>query len=154
MLGTSFTKKWQAIVLLNFCRVTLKTYPKPVFIFPSMSDLLLDINLQQVPDSYLAGAWRVAHRVVNQADPGSALAQATNLLLTDKQLHLQAPTLSETGSWDVQRDELLNRPYLRLYFPTEELRALVTRLRRTTDGGRSQLNLYFSTGLEMQLDRP
>lgn len=124
-----------------------------VFLSP-MSDLLLDINLQQVPDSYLAGAWRVAHRVVNRADPDSALALATNLLLSDELLHLQAPSLSETGSWAVQRDELLNRPYLRLNFPTEEMRALVTRLRRTTDGARSQLNLYFSSGLEMQLDRP
>ncbi len=119
-----------------------------------MSDLLLDVNLQQVPDDYLAGAWRIAHRVLNRADPTSALAQATNLLLSGEELRLQAPALTETGSWAVQRDELLNRPYLRLNFPTEELRALVTRLRRTSDGARSQLNLYFSSGLEMQLDRP
>ncbi|KAJ8604040.1 hypothetical protein MRB53_041966 [Persea americana] len=118
-----------------------------------MSDLLFDVNLQQVPDDYLAGAWRIAHRVLNRADPASALAQATNLDL-GSQLVLEAPSLTERGSWDVQRDELLNRPYLRLNFPTEELRALVTRLRRTADGARSQLNLYFSSGLEMQLDRP
>ena len=119
-----------------------------------MSDLLLDINLQQVPDDYLTGAWRVAHRVINRADPASPLAQATSLVMSNEQLELQAPALNETGSWAVQRDELLNRPYLRFNFPTEELRALVTRLRRTTDGARSQLNLYFSSGLEMQLDRP
>lgn len=119
-----------------------------------MSDLLLDVNLQQVPDDYLAGAWRVAHRVLNRADPASALAQATDLVLGGQQLELQAPTYYETGSWAVQRDELLNRPYLRLNLPSEEMRALVTRLRRTIDGSRSQLNLYFSSGLEMQLDRP
>ena len=119
-----------------------------------MSDLLLDVNLQQVPDDYLAGAWRVAHRVLNRADPASALAQATDLLLGGQALELQAPAQKETGSWAVQRDELLNRPYLSLNFPTEEMRALVTRLRRTADGARSQLNLYFSSGLEMQLDRP
>lgn len=119
-----------------------------------MSDILLDINLQQVPDAYLAGAWRVAHRVINRADPASALAQATNLLLSDVSLELHSPALSEIGSWTVQRDELLNRPYLSLNFPTEEMRALVTRLRRTADGARSQLNLYFSSGLEMQLNRP
>lgn len=119
-----------------------------------MSDLLFDVNLQQVPDDYLAGAWRIAHRVLNRADPASALAQATNLDLGRGELVLEAPSHTETGSWDVQRDELLNRPYLRLNFPSEELRALVTRLRRTADGARSQLNLYFSSGLEMQLDRP
>lgn len=118
-----------------------------------MTDLLLDVNLQQVPDDYLAGAWRVAHRVLNRADPASALAQATSLDL-GQQLTLQAPELSETGSWAVQRDELLNRPYLRLNLLAEEMRALVTRLRRTADGSRSQLNLYFNSGLEMQLDRP
>ena len=119
-----------------------------------MSDLLLDINLQQVPDTYLSGAWRVAHRVLNRADPASVLAQATSLVLSEQELQLQAPAQYETGSWAVLRDELLNRPYLRMSLPTEELRALVTRLRRTTDGARSQLNLYFSSGLEMQLDRP
>jgi hypothetical protein len=119
-----------------------------------MSDLLLDVNLQKVPDDYLAGAWRVAHRVLNRADPASAFAQATDLLLGGQQLELQAPDQRETGSWAVQRDELLNRPYLSLNLPSEDLRALVTRLRRTTDGARAQLNLYFSSGLEMQLDRP
>ena len=119
-----------------------------------MSDLLLDINLQQVPDAYLGGPWRVAHRVVNRADPNSLLAQATALLLGEGELQVQAPAAQETGQWAVQRDELLNRPYLSLSFPAEELRALVTRLRRTADGARSQLNLYFSSGLEMQLDRP
>ena len=119
-----------------------------------MSDLLLDVNLQQLPDSYLAGAWRVAHRVLNRASPDSSLAQATGLVLDDQFLQLQAPTQNENGSWTVLRDELLNRPYLRLSLNAEELRALVTRLRRTPDGARSQLNLYFSSGLEMQLDRP
>ena len=119
-----------------------------------MSDLLLDVNLQQVPDDYLAGSWRVAHRVLNRTDPASPLALATSLVLAGEEMELQAPALREVGSWAVQRDELLNRPYLRLNFPAEELRALVTRLRRTADGARSQLNLYFSSGLEMQLDRP
>lgn len=119
-----------------------------------MSDLLLDVNLQQVPDDYLAGAWRVAHRVLNRADPASSLAQATSLVLSGQLLELLAPTQTETGSWAVLRDELLNRPYLRLNLPTEEMQALVTRLRRTTDGARAQLNLYFNSGLEMQLDRP
>ena len=35
-----------------------------------MSDLLLDVNLQKMPDAYLAGSWRVASRVLNQTDPG------------------------------------------------------------------------------------
>jgi hypothetical protein len=119
-----------------------------------MSDLLLDVNLQQVPDGFLAGAWRIAHRVLNRTSPDSSLAVATALVLDDQSLQLQAPTQNEVGSWAVQRDELLNRPYLRLNLPAEETRALVTRLRRTPDGARSQLNLYFSSGLEMQLDRP
>ncbi len=50
------------------------------------------------------------------------------------------------------RDELLNRPYLRFELPTEEARALVTRLRRSADGLRSQLNLYFASGMELQLN--
>ena len=59
----------------------------------------------------------------------------------------------QTGSWAVVRDELINRPYLRLLWPEKDAWALVTRLRRTHDGTRSQLNLYFATDMEMQLDR-
>ena len=46
-----------------------------------MSDLLLDINLQQLPDDYFSGEWQVDNRVLNRNDPGSPLALATRLLL-------------------------------------------------------------------------
>ena len=120
------------------------------------TDLLLDINLQTVPDNYLAGTWHVASRVLNRNNPGSPLAQATRLVLNpDTTLTAQAETAvpaAETGHWAVQRDELLNRPYLRFDLRAEEARALVTRLRRSADGQQAQLNLYFATGMELQLN--
>jgi len=118
-----------------------------------MADSLLDINLQQIPDAYFDGDWAVASRVLNRNDPGSPLALATRLVLKPGQLETHSPTADhrQTGSWDVLRDELLNRPYLRFELPTEEARALVTRLRRSADGLRSQLNLYFASGMELQL---
>jgi hypothetical protein len=121
-----------------------------------MSDLLLDINLQQLPDDYFGGEWQVANRVLNQSDPGSPLAQAARLVLAPGQLEAQPvpPGESQTGQWAVVRDEIMNRPYLSFELPDEAARALVTRLRRSADGLRSQLNLYFSSGMEMQLDRP
>ena len=120
-----------------------------------MSDLLLDINLQQLPDGYFDGEWQVANRVLNRNDPGSPLALATHLLLSPGQLATQAtlPDVGQTGQWAVMRDEILNRPYLNFDLPDEATRALVTRLRRSADGLRSQLNLYFASGMEMQLDR-
>ncbi len=121
-----------------------------------MSDLLLDINLQQSPDSYFGGEWQVANRVLNRNDPGSPLAQATRLVLAPDQLEAQRGELhgpSQVGKWAVMRDEMLNRPYLNFELPDEATRALVTRLRRSADGLRSQLNLYFASGMEMQLDR-
>jgi hypothetical protein len=119
-----------------------------------MTDLLLDINLQTVPDNYLVGDWQVASRVLNRNDPGSPLAQATRLVLTsDAALLTHADrAASENGQWAVLRDELLNRPYLRFALPAEETRALVTRLRRSADGQRAQLNLYFASGMELQLN--
>ena len=120
------------------------------------TDLLLDINLQTVPDTYLTGTWQVASRVLNRNNPGSPLAQATRLVLNpDATLlaHAEAPeAAAETGHWAVQRDELLNRPYLRFALLAEEARALVTRLRRSADGQQAQLNLYFATGMELQLN--
>ena len=121
-----------------------------------MTDLLLDINLQQLPDAYFGGEWQVASRVLNRNDPGSPLAQATRLVLAPNQL--QASTTeagaAQTGQWAIMRDEIMNRPYLNFELPEEATRALVTRLRRSADGLRSQLNLYFASGMEMQLDRP
>lgn len=121
-----------------------------------MSDLLLDINLQQLPDDYFDGEWQVANRVLNRNSPTSPLAQATRVVLTPGQVETQRGKTgpNQTGHWAVMRDEILNRPYLSFELPEEATRALVTRLRRSADGLRSQLNLYFASGMEMQLDRP
>lgn len=121
-----------------------------------MSDLLLDVNLQQMPDAYLTGDWRIASRVLNQTDPGSALAQANRLVLADGQVEVKTPVSSQPalGSWAVLRDELLNRPYLALNLSESAVRALITRLRRSPDGRQSKLDLYFASGMEMQLERP
>ncbi|MGY2133904.1 hypothetical protein ACW9KT_16870 [Hymenobacter sp. HD11105] len=119
-----------------------------------MVDILFDINLQQLPDEYLTGDWRVADRVLNQNDPSTALAQATRFQLEPGILRVQAPTQQDNGRWTVERDSLLSRPYLQLQLTQEETRALVTRLRRSTDGAQSQLSLYFQSGMEMQLARP
>ncbi|WP_345237135.1 hypothetical protein [Hymenobacter saemangeumensis] len=115
----------------------------------------MDINLQQLPDEYLAGAWRVASRVLNQNSPASPLALAVRLVLSPGKLVAQAAdeqALAQ-GSWAVQRDELLKRPYLRFELPQEQVNALVTRLRRSPNGEQSQLSLYFASGMEMQLER-
>jgi hypothetical protein len=119
-----------------------------------MIDLLFDINLQQLPDEYLTGEWRVSDRVLNRSDPGSTLAQATHFQLQPGSLQVQAPTQHDGGRWTVERDALLSRPYLQMQLAREETRALVTRLRRSTDGAHCQLNLYFQSGMELQLARP
>jgi len=120
-----------------------------------MSDLLLDINLQQLPDDYFSGGWQVANRVLNRNDPGSPLALATRLLLDTDHLEAQSEDFgsTQTGQWAVMRDEVLNRPYLSFELPSEATRALVMRLRRSADGLQSHFNLYFASGMEMQLDR-
>lgn len=56
------------------------------------------------------------------------------------------------GSWLIQRDPLLNRPYLELALPEGATRALITRLRRAQRGNPRQLTLYFQSGLELLLD--
>ena len=120
-----------------------------------MSDLLLDINLQHLTDDFFMGDWQVASRVLNRNQVGSSMAQASRLVLTPDGARTLAPAgaESQTGNWAVVRDELMNRPCLRFDFPDEETQALVTRLRRSIDGLRSQLNLYFASGMEIQLDR-
>ncbi|UYZ65106.1 hypothetical protein [Hymenobacter weizhouensis] len=116
-----------------------------------MSELLFDINLQQLPDEYLAGEWRVADRVLNRTDPHSPLARADRFQLRTGHLKVAADDYEEQGQWRVQRDEVLGRPYLELEVAQEHTRALITRLRRSADGLSSQLNLYFMSGMEVQL---
>jgi hypothetical protein len=116
-----------------------------------VTDLLLDINLQHLPDQYLNGTWQVAERVLSQASPATALAQATHLQLQPGVLGVVTPTHHAAGDWSINRDALLNRPYLTMRTADEDATALVTRLRRTADGQRSALTLYFQTGMELHL---
>lgn len=115
---------------------------------------LRDLNLQQVPDPYLLGSWRVTERVLNRADPTSVLAKATHLHLHDGQLRLDTPSSSQLGSWQVERDGLLSRPYLLLDLAQEQVTALITRLRRSLNGEYQTLALYFHSGLELFLSHP
>ncbi|AWM31690.1 hypothetical protein DDQ68_02125 [Hymenobacter nivis] len=104
---------------------------------------------------YFDGNWAVLSRVLNRNDPSGLLAQATRLVLGPEQLetHAAPGSPAETSRWAVARDELLNRPCLRFELPTEDTRALVTRLRRSADGLRSQISPYFAAGMELQLGR-
>jgi hypothetical protein len=119
-----------------------------------MSPSLLDINLQQVPDPYLSGTWRVVDRVLSHEDPTTALACATHLHLGSGTLRLDTATSETTGHWRVERDALLSRPYLLLELAQEEVSALVTRLRHSADGQFRALVLYFQSGLELFLVQP
>lgn len=115
---------------------------------------LLDVNLQQVPDPYLHGKWRVVNKVLSREDPASALAQATEVHLQHQHLSLDAAGQSTSGQWRVERDALLSRPYLLLQLAGQEISALVTRLRFSADGHFRALTLYFQSGLELFLVQP
>ena len=93
----------------------------------------------------------MTERVLNRADPASALAQATHVHLQAGQLRLDTPTDSQTGHWQIARDNLLSRPYLLLELAQEQTTALITRLRRSLDGEYRTLVLYFQSGLELFL---
>lgn len=119
-----------------------------------MTDILFDVNLHHMPEEYLNGDWCVADRVLNRNAPNSSLALATRFSLQPGTVQVQSPEVQDSGQWTMERDSLLNRPYLELRLLQEETRALITRLRRSTDGLQSQLNLYFQSGMEIQLARP
>jgi hypothetical protein len=119
-----------------------------------MSELLFDINLQEMPDEYLNGEWCVEDRVLNRNNPDSLLARATRFSLQPGKLQVHAPGTENSGRWSMERDSLLNRPYLEVQLLQEKTRALITRLRRSNNGLQSQLILYFQSGMEIQLARP
>ncbi|GAA4011034.1 hypothetical protein GCM10022408_24180 [Hymenobacter fastidiosus] len=107
-----------------------------------------------MPDEYLTGEWCVTTRVLNRGNPASTLAQATRLTLHPDTMQVHRPGQQDSGQWLVRRDELLSRPYLELHLLEEETRALITRLRRSTDGLQRQLSLYFLSGMELELVCP
>lgn len=94
-------------------------------------------------------------RVLNRKDPDSLLARPMRLVLGPGQLETHAAPNgpAETGRWIVAHDELLNCPYPRFELLAGETRVLATCLRRSADGVRSQPNLYFASGMELQPGR-
>lgn len=120
----------------------------------SMPHSLFDVNLQQFPDAYLAGMWRIESRALNRASPADPFAQATHLCLQEAGLRLDTPGSPVEGNWRVERDPVLSRPYLELVVDGKAMRALVTRLRRSLDGLNQALVLYFQSGLELFLTQP
>ncbi|GAB3572259.1 hypothetical protein [Hymenobacter daeguensis] len=119
-----------------------------------MASTLVDVNLQEFPDAYLSGTWRVENRALNRASPSEPLARATHLHLQAGGLRLDTPGAPVEGGWRVERDPLLSRPYLELIVAGEAVRALITRLRRSLDGHYQALVLYFQSGLELFLVQP
>ncbi|GAA3921861.1 hypothetical protein [Hymenobacter algoricola] len=120
----------------------------------SDSDLLYDVNLQQMPAEYLQARWRVEQQR-SGATPETGWSDATDLELSSHALHLQGKTFpSLTGSWTIERSSLLSQPYLALELPSSQTQALITRFRRSPDGKRRQLRLYFRSGLEIELNHP
>ena len=120
----------------------------------NMPEVYFDMSLQSIPEGYLNGEWCVDDRVLNRNSPDSPMAQATRFTLRPDSLQVHVPGAAESGSWSMERDSLLNRPYLELRLLQEETRALITRLRRSADGLDNQLILYFQSGMEIQLSRP
>ena len=64
-----------------------------------MSELLFDVNLQQMPDEYLNGDWCVADRVLNRNRPDTPLAQATTFSLRPGTVRVEAPQIQDAGHW-------------------------------------------------------
>lgn len=118
-------------------------------------ELLYDVNLQLITDEDLVGQWRVLSRMLSQNDPGALLARATSFDLRAPDrltIFAAAPDEQQPGTWQMLRDDLLNRPYVALTLAgADPTRALVTRLRRAPTGPARQLTLYFLSGMELTL---
>lgn len=113
-----------------------------------------NIDFHDIDEGMLRGDWVVHSRVVNRADPDSALARAQALTLGDGTLLLNAPPDPIVGRWSVARDDgLARRPYLELELGPDRSRALITRLRQSDDRRQGHLDLYTADGIELALVR-
>lgn len=111
--------------------------------------LLYDVNLQTCPDAWLCGQWQ---RRRCGPGPASVFSLASELVLDAADvLTVLGPGLRSTGTWTLERDPRLGRPYLTFSLPQESTRALVTRLQRAPVGEAAVLTLYLQTGTELFL---
>ncbi|RAK68264.1 hypothetical protein DLM85_09555 [Hymenobacter edaphi] len=112
------------------------------------------MNLPALAASQLLGPWRIV-QLRAAAAPEPLWGEATHLHLTADALQLQngvgAPL---AGTWHLQRHAQLGQPFLVLRLPEGAAQALITRLRRSSDGSVRQMVLYFQSGLELQLTHP
>lgn len=114
-----------------------------------------DVHFHDIHEDMLRGDWTVHSRVLNRADPNSALAQAQALQLDAGTLRVSAPDGEIAGSWSIIREDgLVRRPYLELELGREQSRALITRLRQSEDQQQGRLELYSAAGIELVLVRP
>jgi hypothetical protein len=113
-----------------------------------------NIDFHDIDEGMLRGDWVVHSRVVNRADPDSALARAVALELAEGSLRVTAPGGEVVGRWSVVVDDgVVRRPYLELELGEDRQRALITRLRQTDDRSQARLTLYSAQGIELELER-
>lgn len=123
--------------------------------FDSISqDLFFDFNLQTLTAELLCVAWRVVGmRSGNRPEPG--WTDAEQVRLSPDGVHLAMPNNTElAGTWAMERSSLVSQPYLVLELAHGTSYALITRMRRSHDGARRLLTLYFQSGLEIELTHP
>ncbi|MES2765114.1 MAG: hypothetical protein V4642_04555 [Bacteroidota bacterium] len=110
------------------------------------------IDFNEISDEHLEGEWRVHTRAMSRSDVQSVFATAEkHVFLKDGILKLDSGA-EKTGSWSIKRnDDLVKRPFLAFEIGDEKAEALITRLSFTPDRKQCQLNIYFSTGLELVL---
>ncbi|AYA36726.1 hypothetical protein D3Y59_06445 [Hymenobacter oligotrophus] len=118
-------------------------------------DLYYDLNLQTLTPEPLCVGWRVvSRRDGRRPEPG--WAEAEQVLLSAEALHLatQSGGTQLAGTWSLERSSFLSQPYLVMQLAHGTSQALITRMRRSHDGARRLLTLYFQSGLEIELTHP
>jgi hypothetical protein len=112
-----------------------------------------DIGLEDISEAHLFGNWTVENRFINQNKHETVFLECNELSFfnngTFKTLYIQ----ETTGAWAMVREiDLIYNP--QLFFVLEERqigRAIITRL--LTNDVVYKLTLYFSTGLELNLEK-
>ncbi|HYF01981.1 MAG TPA: hypothetical protein VEC36_01285 [Patescibacteria group bacterium] len=109
------------------------------------------IDFNAITDEHLEGEWRVHNRTFNRSDVESIFAKAEKHSFLKDGVFKLSPS-DVIGQWSIKRnDDLVRRPFLSFEVGSEKAEALITRLSYTPDKSKCQLNIYFSTGLELVL---
>lgn len=112
-----------------------------------------DIGLGEINEKHLLGTWIIEERFINKNKHEEIFLNCNNLAFFEDGIFKALHCSESSGLWTMIREvELIYNPQVIFFYEEKQIaKAIITRL--FTDNIICKLTLYFSTGLELNLQK-